>query len=82
MAEFSIGNYLMQWVTGPPQDNVELRQYLEKFEEAVRVDERENVARFLEKLKLKYNVEFDAYIEHLEGTGERPDQLKLNLDGI
>jgi hypothetical protein len=81
MIKFSIGNYMMQWVTGPPKNNQQLREYLERFSEAVRLDEREILAQYLERFKLKTGLEFDAHIDYLNNeVSERPDQLHLNLD--
>ena len=78
---YSIGNYMMQWVTGPPRNNAQLREYLETIERAVRLDEREKVAQYLEQLKKKNSNEFDAYIDYLyDRTQDRPEQIKLNLE--
>jgi len=81
MSSFSISPFLLHWKTGDISSVEEMRKFLTKFEACVREDERNKLSGFLEGLKAKSVIEFDARIEYLKNEQNlRPDYNQIILE--
>jgi hypothetical protein len=80
MVDFSVGHFLMGWASNPPKNAEEIRFFISRLEEAVRKDERKRMSEFIGKLKVRMDLEFDAYVEYLDdSSSDAPEQIKLDL---
>ena len=75
-----IGRNVMKWASNPPKTPEDVREFLQQFEAAVRTDERQKLAGFIDSLGNKVMLEFEAYQDYLnDRSNEVPEQIKLEL---